>query len=1222
MSMSRCVLKLNPNMKHQNKNLLVLLFAGAIAWPVAAQTVTPAPAQPAARTTPAAPAVARLEEEAPIVLSPFEVNATQDTGYQATETLAGTRIRTDLKDVGAAVSVITKEFLQDIGATDNSTLLQYTTNAEVAGTRGTYAGLGNDSTLNESGNLRSPSGAQRTRGLAAADNTRDYYVTDIPWDSFNVDRIDILRGPNSFLFGLGSPAGIVNASLRNADFRNTGQVEARYGSYNSVRTSVDLNQELIHGVLAVRVSGLLDDQRYEQKEAYQNQRRGYFAARYDPQLFRDRSAHTSFKVKLENGDISADRPRLTPPLDSITPWWGATGMNKLAIGTASNPTLFGIGTNTAGVNPWLNGGPANQQQPIWFLDGTTSQLYQIYSGFVNTGALTAAGLPGSASASLQGQSFSNEFLGITGFNGFAKAAGLPFSGQTRDKSMTNPSVFDFYHNLIDGPTKMEFEHWNAANFDLSQTLLDDRVGIDLTYDHQKYRNGGQQLLGNPTLSIDLNQNFQDLSANPNFGRPYVTAGPGGGSSYQSDRKYMRASLFGELRPNDYLHSDFLRKLFGKQRVNGVYGDEKFFNENLQWQMYAHSQAWDGYWNQTSGATDGLGNRPPVAVVYLGSSLAAMSSFNGANIPGITAPITLASGGVYHFATTWKNPVGVNYSDPWTVPASLQPMFGGATTLTQASNPANYIGWNSSFQDNLLAYNMGQDKSLISRAQKSLRETKSYAGSYQGYFWNDAFVSTLGWRYDEVTTKDKTASRINAARATLDLSPQSYALPDTVPLGQDKKGHSTSESFVLHLNKLFPKDILPVNLSLTFSNSSNFQVTSVRRDLYGNTLPDPTGTSRDYGIWLSTKDGKFSFRAVKYKTDNTANDTGLGGISGRIGSIIQQGMRWRNVYLYQLGAYTMASAGQSQGRNNWNQTYPSETPAQAQAEEDAAITGWNNIQKYLAPKGFFSAWNITPTGPTSALVDRTTYLSNPTQYAPDPNTVSQYIVSAPQGFTVTADTESKGYEFELTANPLPNWRIAFNASQTTAVRNNFGGANFDQFVSYLKSQLVNADGTPTPAGKLAQFGNAAQFSLFVDQWTPFYAQYQLVKAQQGANVPELRKWRYTIVNNYSFTRGMLRGVGVGASYRWQDKVGIGYPVNSDSSFNITSPYYGPAEDSFDLWVSYERKLSKKLNWKIQLNARNVGAKDGMIPITAEPDGSVAVARIKPVQEWFVTNTFSF
>ncbi len=55
-------------------------------------------------------------------MEPFEVNATSDVGYQATSTLAGTRVRTDLKDVAGATSVATPQFMQDVGATDEARL--------------------------------------------------------------------------------------------------------------------------------------------------------------------------------------------------------------------------------------------------------------------------------------------------------------------------------------------------------------------------------------------------------------------------------------------------------------------------------------------------------------------------------------------------------------------------------------------------------------------------------------------------------------------------------------------------------------------------------------------------------------------------------------------------------------------------------------------------------------------------------------------------------------------------------------------------------------------------------------------------------------------------------------------------------------------------------------------------------------------------------------------
>ena len=114
-----------------------------------------------------------------------------------------------------------------------------------------------------------------------------------------------------------------------------------------------------------------------------------------------------------------------------------------------------------------------------------------------------------------------------------------------------------------------------------------------------------------------------------------------------------------------------------------------------------------------------------------------------------------------------------------------------------------------------------------------------------------------------------------------------------------------------------------------------------------------------------------------------------------------------------------------------------------------------------------------------------------------------------------------------------------------------------------------------------------------------------------------------MQNYSFREGLLKGVGAGGSYRWQDKVVIGYPAIAGGKFDLSRPYYGPSENAIDLWTGYEHKLSQKIGWKIQLNIRNAFAKEGLIPISIEPDGKTwASVRVKPNQEWFVTNSFSF
>jgi outer membrane receptor protein involved in Fe transport len=194
-----------PRYKNHPKNLLeVLAFAALAAWT--------APALLAQTSEPTKDDAVKKEEI--LQLSPFEVVGTKDTGYAASSSLAGSRLNTRLKDVASAITVVTAEFMKDTGASDLQRILVYTTNTEVAGIGGNYYGGNADD-----GNLRTrmlvnPQSGTRVRGLDTADLTRGFFATNIPMDGYNTSRVDIQRGPNSILFGLGSPAGIINNTLK------------------------------------------------------------------------------------------------------------------------------------------------------------------------------------------------------------------------------------------------------------------------------------------------------------------------------------------------------------------------------------------------------------------------------------------------------------------------------------------------------------------------------------------------------------------------------------------------------------------------------------------------------------------------------------------------------------------------------------------------------------------------------------------------------------------------------------------------------------------------------------------------------------------------------------------------------------------------------------------------------------------------------------------------
>ncbi len=1249
---------------HKSLQRLSLAILCGAALPLAAQT-GPAPSEETS-----------LDEDV-YILSPFEVRSDDTVGYLATQTLAGTRIRTDLKDVGSALSVVTEEFMTDVGATDNTTLLQFTTNAEVAGTRGTYSGLGNGTTLDESANLRSPAGAQRVRGLASADNTRDFFITDIPWDGFIANRIDIQRGPNSILFGLGSPAGIINASIDSAEFYDIAEASVRVGSYGSMRGSVDINRVLIKDTLAVRVEGLWDHEQFKQDPAYEDDERVFAAFRYSPKLFKAGNARTVIKGNYENGKIDANRPRNIPPYDSITPWFKSydgdgnwtinSGMGKRVV---TNPydvqreesddwsipegdVNYGMAKSSSpNYQPWLSS-VVNQQQPLYFIDGSSGTISSVLAGYMNMGALNPDGSMRGAGDGLYGKQYGDQFYQLTGLSSYALNADLPMSGsgQYRNAVLTDPKVFDFYNKLIDGENKWEKEDWEAYNFDITQSFFDDRIALQLSYDKQRYERSNNSLIGgSPAITMDIQANLAYYYtgnsdggtnvSNPNFGRPYVTtASYATGSSYESDRENVRGSLFAEFRVSDVTENDFLVKLFGKHRFNAVMGRDRFYNEKSSWYNTSNSLAWTSYWTGTDGMQTSYWERPAVGVIYLGSSIADRASASGANISNIGSKVALVDSQAYVFDSTWTA-TGVNPGDAWSVPAKLGRIYNTVPEdegyWTQASNPANYQGWTYKNLDIDTNFD-GKNKSLTSAASKALRQVDSIALSWQGYFWNDALVTTIGWRNDRVKDKDVQAGRNTLNRSYLNLSPDVFKLPDEVSPNQIFEDDSMSYGAVLHLNQILDNDPLPINVSLSYNESENFQITSTRRDVYGEILGNPSGKTEDYGVMLSTKDNRFSLRIVKFKTTITNATSSLSN-SGGIGSTIQQGLRFRNVFLYDLSGYTYDGRESPSYRNTWTNTYSDrfdpdipEQAAAAQAEEDAAIRAWNDIQEHLTPTGFFEAWNFSPV-PLQYLTDRSTYESTlsgkdpASQYLPPDGTVVTYAATAPQGFSVTEDTESKGYEFELTANPTSNWRISFNASQTEATRRNVGGKNLSDMIEYLDSMFLGSNGDLLPAALLPQWGNAG-LTVYKNVYQPFRSQYSQLKLTEGTATPEIRKWRFNLVTNYAFTDGALKGFSVGAGYRWQDKVAIGYPVVEEGpnmyGFDLKHPVYGPEEDAIDVWAGYERALTDKINWRIQVNVRNLGAGDELIPISLQADGKTPAAyRIAPCQEWFVTNTFSF
>lgn len=160
----------------------------------------------AAASTSAAPSNA----DSVIELSPFEVSGGGDKGYYASSSLSGTRLNSKLEDLASSITVVTKQQLLDTAAIDINDIFLYEANTEGTGNFTSFS-VGRNGDVNDS--VQSdPMNANRVRGMDSANIARDGFAGNsrIPIDTYNLDAVEISRGPNSNIFGLGNSSGTVN----------------------------------------------------------------------------------------------------------------------------------------------------------------------------------------------------------------------------------------------------------------------------------------------------------------------------------------------------------------------------------------------------------------------------------------------------------------------------------------------------------------------------------------------------------------------------------------------------------------------------------------------------------------------------------------------------------------------------------------------------------------------------------------------------------------------------------------------------------------------------------------------------------------------------------------------------------------------------------------------------------------------------------------------------
>lgn len=196
--------------------LLIVWIVFAVAPTRAASNVAgslaPAPAQGAAK-------------EEPVVLSIFQVTGDKDEGYRSTQTVSGSRTLADLRDTPNSISVLNRELLDDLIATKISDAMFFAvtgeidTNGESANEGFVFRGI--------LANLRLRNGVTWYGGTS---------------DSYAIERVELLRGPQAFLYGEGTAGGLINQLTKQASYRNFEKANLMFGYRTKIwKRSVDFN---------------------------------------------------------------------------------------------------------------------------------------------------------------------------------------------------------------------------------------------------------------------------------------------------------------------------------------------------------------------------------------------------------------------------------------------------------------------------------------------------------------------------------------------------------------------------------------------------------------------------------------------------------------------------------------------------------------------------------------------------------------------------------------------------------------------------------------------------------------------------------------------------------------------------------------------------------------------------------------------------------------------
>jgi catecholate siderophore receptor len=210
--------------------------------PLSVEAKKPVPQKKAKAASPATAAKAPPPPAAPTLSIPAP-NAKGDIGYDATRTSTATKTDTPLRNVPQSVSVVTDQQIKDQSFQSISDVTKYVPGIQI------HQGEGNRDQVS-------------IRGQVAS--TADFFLNGIRDDGqvfrdlYNIERIEVLKGPTALIFGRGGAGGVVNQVTKEADFRTFQEATVEYGSFDHKRAIADVDQKL-SSTAAFRLTAMAED---------------------------------------------------------------------------------------------------------------------------------------------------------------------------------------------------------------------------------------------------------------------------------------------------------------------------------------------------------------------------------------------------------------------------------------------------------------------------------------------------------------------------------------------------------------------------------------------------------------------------------------------------------------------------------------------------------------------------------------------------------------------------------------------------------------------------------------------------------------------------------------------------------------------------------------------------------------------------------------------------